>query len=473
MNESLTTLNQTLETPDVKAEDVITNDQFQLGLRTEYKPLLEFLKKDSTIINLSKWCFDPTLLADPDFNKYSKIIIQLFTSSIPSVFQIFVENLTFAKVIHDFLTSDAAKYPLFCGFLNRILSQQIRWGEPTLFKEYLDIGVLLIKNIRNIAIQDLMVTIATRDNIKMFQEMNLILILSEIMISEMNESCASTIQQIYDNISDDSPLIDQFRNTQVIQNIIDFCLSSQSIVLTSDLLDVAIHIVENNMDLLPILEKKKKTFQIRKGNITPISVLMIPLFTQDINQLFTLFFEPEACQYLHQYCAMIIPDLKPEEIISIAKIPRLIDNVIDIFGTDKWCHHMTQIVIVFARILPIYGNLTSKKWDNFMNTSVYEMLRILEEPYGGDIPADDSYMSDDDDPSFEEEEEEEEDESSESESESESENESESESESESDDDDDEKNGSSGSSESSSEDKDKNDCFKGELDLSEEEEEKQ
>ena len=402
---SFDSLNDLLENEKSTVESILTNEHFEQALKCEYEPLLNFLRKDESILNLSKWCFDPKVINDAKFYQYSKIAIQVFTSSIPSVFQIFIENHVFANVMHEFLVEESIKYPVFCGFLNRILSQQIRWGEPVIFKDFLDVGVLLIKGIESIAIQDLMVTIATHNNITMFQEMNLILILSEIMISEMSAAAATTIQQIYDNINDDSPIFNQFKNSQVIQNIIDFCISSKYIVLTSDLLDVAIQIVQANMELFPLIEKKKKIFQLRKDNITYNSVLMIPLFIKDITQLFSLYFEPDAYPKLHQYCSVLIPNLKPEEIIAIARIPRFIDRLIKIHGTDQWCHHMTQIVIVFARILPIYDNFNNKKWGNFLNTVVKNMIRILEEPYGGELPEDEFFSPDD---AHEEEEEEEE-----------------------------------------------------------------
>lgn len=383
----LTKLKSVLDDPQKTLEDIILDSSFQYAFQKEYEPLLNFLKKDETIIELGKYCFDPKMIKKTNFSRLSQLSIQVFSSTLPSIFQIFIKSHVLAQMMHDFLLNDAVSCPLHCGFLYRIISQQVRWGEPIIFSDFLDVGILLLKSIHNLAIQDLIVVISTKNSVTIFQEMNMILLLSEIMISQMDENAASTLIQIYDNISDDSPLMQQYRNSQVVQNIIDFCIASKWIVLSTDLLSIAIQIVESNTDLLPIILKKKKIFEIRKNNITTFSVLTIPLFMPNYLQLFSLYFEPNSCKCLHQLLANDILHLKPEEIVTIARIPNFIDSVVNSYHTKKWCYHMTQIIVIFGRILPMFPNsINNKNWVKFLNSYGNDIIQKLEQPYGGDVP---------------------------------------------------------------------------------------
>lgn len=408
-DELLDYLKTVLDDPSKTIKDILLFSGFQYAFQKEYPPLVDYFKKDENIIELTKYCFNPNMVKIPDFNKLSQASIQILTSTLPSFFQIFVNSHALAKILHDFLMNDAETHPMHCGFLYRVISQQVRWGNPIIFTDYLDIGILLLKSIQNLAIQDLIVAISTNNTITIFQEMNMILLLSEIMISQMDESAASTLIQIYDNISDDSPLMAQYSIFHVVQNMIDFSIASKSIAIPIDLVNISIQIIERNHELLPIIIKKKNFFEIRKNNISYFSVLTIPLFNINTLQLFSFYFEPNACKCLHDHLAVAILSLKTEEIISIAEIPNFIDSIIKAYKLGKRCCHMIQLIIIFGPILlTLKSDFIKQSWIDFFSTDGVNIRNILEQPYGGEVPSKNDTLDDafDEIVNFEEEEEE-------------------------------------------------------------------
>ena len=88
-------------------------------------------------------------------------------------------------------------------------------------------------------------------------------------------------------------------------------------------------------------------------------------------------------------------NLKPEEIVTIARIPNFIDSIVNSYNTKKWCSHMTQIIIIFGRILPMYANnFDNKNWNNFLNSYGNDIIRKLEQPYGGEFPKNNNIIDD-------------------------------------------------------------------------------
>ena len=382
-----TAIQQLLDDSESCTVDAVLGSEFFLqALKQEYKPLLDFLGKDSSIREMAKWIFSVDAMKDPKFNKMSYSVIKVFTSSSPQVFLLFLESAVFADVCYSFLNSNDSTDPKLCGFLYTVLSQQIRWGNPKFFKQYPDVGSLLFARVQNLAIQELIILAASRQNIKIFNDSHLILYLSTVatsLTSEISRAAISILLQLYDALSDESPLLEEFFQPEIVANLFKICIETDSIIISNDVAAVLTSLYTLDCELEPNLTKYSDKLHLSPNNITPISVAFLPVFNPPFLDVFQLFFKPGAHNFLHDYCSKFIMQLTPDEINSLAQDSDFVVELMHHHNTKEWCPHMLQISLVLARMTPECDALAFPEWEDFVEKEIIPLMRIIENDYGG------------------------------------------------------------------------------------------
>ena len=384
--ESAEDLQKLIENPNSSVEDVLSHDYFLQALKQEFKPLLQYISKDSTIKGMAKWIFSESSMSSPQFNKMSSLVVKVFTSSSPQVFMVYLESPVFADVCYSFLSSNDSTNPKLCGFLCFVLSQQVRWGNPKFFKQYSDIGNLLFARMQNLAIQELIVLTASKQSLKIYNDSHLILYLSTIatsLTSDLSRAAIYILLQLYDTLSDESPLLEEFFEPEIVANLFKICLETDSIVIKNDVAAVLTSLYTLDCQLEPNLTKYKDKLLISPNNINPISVAFLPVFNPPFLDVFELFFKPGAHQYLHDYCSKMIMTLSPADINSLAEDSDFVQELLRRHGTAEWCPHMLQISLVLARMTTGCEALHFPQWERFAANEIVPLMRIIENEYGG------------------------------------------------------------------------------------------
>ena len=387
------------------SDDVFKHPLLNDALRDELKPLLDYFTTDAAIDRLADWCFDASSMSKPDFNAMSRISVKLFTSAIPRVFEIFLHSTRLAQRLHEFLESDASTNPLLCGFFSRVMGQQVRWGDPKMFEQYDDVGALLLRRINVLAIQELIVLIGSKPELRVFKDCQLIYELTKIALQEEEDAgCAFAIIQLYDNLSDESPVFEQFFMKEVVVNMVELCLKTSSIIAASDVIDIVSQIVEMDQSLYSVVDVYKPKLLV-PGVINQCTAGALRMFSLQVLEPFTLYFEPRGYIFVHYYCSQLLGELRTQDIIELAQSPNFLDRLMDCFGTPKWCPHMTHLSITFMHVLERCENFHYDRWSAFVQNSLSDMAKALDAPFGGPVPA--RGVCDDSDYASEEEEEEE------------------------------------------------------------------
>lgn len=386
-------IQRVLDNPRSTVENVVGNDYFLQALKVEYKPLLNYVSRDQTIIEMCKWIFSEDKMSDPNYHKMSSSVIRVFTSSIPQVFMVFIESKTFADQCYSFLGSNDSANPQLCGFLYTILSQQIRWGRPKFFKLYQDVGNLLFARMRNLAIQELIVLVATRQSLNLFNDSRFILYLSTVATAQdadVSRPAITILLQLYDSLSDESPLLEEFFKPEIVANLFKVCCETTSPLVANDIAAVLTSLYALSCDLEPNLTKYEKYLRLTKDNITPLSVAFISVYNPSYLDIFQLYFLPNAHLNLHSYCSQLIMRLSFQEINSLVEETDFLEQLMSTYGTPQWCSHMVQISLVLARLTTECSALQFEKWENFVGANIVPLLRIIESEYGGSLISPDS-----------------------------------------------------------------------------------
>lgn len=395
----------TADQPDIDA--ILTHKLFNDAIRNDFQPLTSFLEQDLVIDHMASWCFDISSATKPEFHSMARVCLKLFTSVIPRVFEIFLYSNRLSEKLHEFLTSDSSKSCLLCGFFTRVMTQQIRWGDPRLFAMYDDTGTLLLARVRILAIQELIVLIATRPELSVFAGINLILELSKLALEDVDDThCAFTIIRLYDELADDSPVFSQFFDENVVRNLVELCLASTSVIVSSDMMDIVARIVDMDKKLQPVVDLYKPRL-LQPGVINQYTANALRAFDSRILAPFDLFFEPKGYIFIHYYCAQLLGEMSKEDLIDLAQTPGFLDKLMECFGTYKWCPHMTQLSIAFMRVLESCECFQYDKWTHFVENDLAPLVHALEAPFGGPVPESDEgseYEEEEDEMDFSDEE---------------------------------------------------------------------
>ena len=370
--------------PDI--DKILGHSLLNEALRSEFTPLISFVEADPVIDRLASWCFKQSFTEKPEFNKMSRIALKLFTSVIPRVFEIFLYSNRLAMRLYEFLQGDDSKNPLLCGFFTRIMTQQIRWGDPRLFAMHDDVGALILERVGVLAIQELIVLIATRSELSVFAGIDLVYELSQRALADPDDTlCAFTIIRLYDELADDAPIFTQFFEEKVVRNLVEISLASTSVIVSSDMMDIVARIVDMEEKLQPVVSVYRDRL-LPSGVINQITANAMRVFDTRILAPFDLFFEPKGYIFIHYYCAQLLAEMEPEDIIDLAQTPGFLDKLMACFGTRKWCPHMTQLSIVFIRVLEKCDNFHYDKWTKFVTSDLAPLVQALEAPFGGPVP---------------------------------------------------------------------------------------
>jgi hypothetical protein len=217
---------------------------------------------------------------------------------------------------------------------------------------------------------------------------HLILYLSTIATckdSDKSRAAVSILLQLYDTLSDESPLLEEFFEPENVANLFKICCETDSLLVSNDIATVLTSLYTFECELEPNLTKYKEKLTLSANNITPLSVAFLPIFNPSYLDIFQLFFRPQAHQFLHDYCSQLIMKLTPADINSLAADSDFVYELMRCFGTKDWCPHMVQIALVLARMTCECDALLFQEWENFVKFKILPLMKVIENDYGGPI----------------------------------------------------------------------------------------
>jgi hypothetical protein len=368
-----------LSASPVQFESVILHRQLSLAVLQSYPPLIKFLNMPSTTTAITNYLFNITWLSRPQFHEIAKNIVHLIITGGPDIFGVICGSRIFTNAMHSFLKSDSSKSCRLCGNLSSVLFHTLRLGCSDVFKRFPDMPLLLLGRLDYISIELLLAEIAVFDS-ALLLDSEIILKLSEMAMGQSVEAI-STIIRIWNAISDDSVLFSHFMSPKVISNLFNLVLSETNSRIINDIMAIIAHLHEFGADLGELFDQYTDRLGLRAGNITMLSISALFFTSPDVQQIFSLYFEPDAHRQLHEYCQCLVQMLDPDTMIVVLEIPDFVERLVGAYGTDRWCPHMTDLAYALSRV-----QFDNEIWKSFVSGTFRDVIRTLVQPYGGDLP---------------------------------------------------------------------------------------
>lgn len=124
-------------------------------------------------------------------------------------------------------------------------------------------------------------------------------------------------------------------------------------------------------------------------NLSPVSISAIPLFNYQFSELINLFFCTNECSLIHSTLSEMLINATTDDIAQFRECSDFFTELISIYGTTRWCAHLTHIVIVLNEFGFNGPKNNESKWQAFARDAVPAFKRILDQDYGGPLPIDD------------------------------------------------------------------------------------
>lgn len=380
--------------PDLKLVNVFESPDLMPAIRSESTSLFNYLSQDSVITELTEWCITSKYISNPNYQKYSNIAVSIFLTTSMNIFDFVLGSKAFAETLHHFLESDDSLNSRFCGHFFRILSTQIRWGTPALFKLYNDTQKLLFNRIQMSAIRELIELIILTSAYETLNTREVLTDLAEISSNngEYSYDAESCLIDIFSSLTIDSDIFINFCHPNFINNMINAAILCYSPCMAHDILKMVILISKTHPESISLTEEQKRILLITPDNITNLSIASFPLLiscsTKDdpkltIVDVFSLFFHEKSCPMLHDHLCSMLDEVSCDDVNDIASIPNFLQNLIDCFGTPKWCPHMFKIALTFSSVEVAGSSLRSKNWCGFIRTKFLPIINLIDNGYGG------------------------------------------------------------------------------------------
>lgn len=384
--------------PDLKLVDVFESPDLVSALQAESPSFFNYLSQDSVITELAEWCITSKFVNHPNYQKYSIIAVSIFLSASMNIFDFVLESKTFAETLHHFLESDDSCNSRLCGHFYRILSTQIRWGTPALFTSYNDTQKLLFNRIQMPAIRDMIELIILTSAYETLNTQQVLTDLAEMSSKngKFSYDAESCLIDIFTSLTVDSDIFINFCHPEFINSMVNAAILSPSPCMAHDILKMIISISKISPESIILSEEQKRILLINPDNITNLSVTAIPLIIATSNNenncghhsivdIFSLFFHDKAHPMLHNHLCSMLDDATCDDINQIASIPNFLQNLIDCYGTPKWCPHMLKIALAFSSVEKAGQSLRSKNWCGFIRHKFMPIINLLDNGYGGSI----------------------------------------------------------------------------------------
>lgn len=393
MTKSFKNLDKMLSRKNTDAGDILTDGMFRDAIGDEHKKLIKFLKSKEIIKEMCRYVFTEEYLTKSMHYLIVRNVLFVFTSPRAQFFSFYLESDDFAEECYSFLCSNNSKNPKLCGYFYTILSQQVRVGNPKFFELYPDVGDLLFARIQNNAIQELVVLSVMKLSYAVFSEQQLILNLSTVARYGDEDNAKSSIRvliQIFENVDNDHSLMKQFSDSNVIENIFYACIDGKSPIVQDSLARLLLDFRTNGINIQHLLDEHKERLIIRKNNMSYLTVAFIPHYNPDFHVVFDLFYENDACKYIHNWVSHRIVELDKEQIFYLVKETDFLNNLVHSYNTEKWCSHMLQVTLALARFTAELTFLQMSFWEDFLREKMLRIVEILDNDYGGTTSLDEN-----------------------------------------------------------------------------------
>lgn len=374
-----------LADPNCNLVDVIENEALPFYMKRERRSLVKYLKKETTIRGLVEIVLTEESLRDNSPSLISKALT-IFTSNQPVIFQLFNSSALLADLLHKFLESPASWNSRLVGHFSRIVIPQIRFGVPILFSKYSDVIDLLMQRFYLIGVQEIILTVATRQQSSLFDNYPLVPKLIEMLSGNDEMAAASVLIDLYDQLDEKSPTFIAFRSPDVINAILGFCERHPNSVETVDFVDILSLLLELGVEFPRMSQHQLSRMTISPQNITQYSISAISLLSPSFNPVFDHVFCDKACPSLHGMLLQVITTIDPAELSKYLDSTSFLDDLIDTYGTDKWCRHFNILCIsLVAEKLDCKATQT-ERWKQFVGEHIQPLISVLSDPFGGPTP---------------------------------------------------------------------------------------
>lgn len=359
-------------------------------VRAKNSTFFNNFKQDSILTEICDWCFTSKFKSHPLYAEISKKAVSVLLSSPQSLIEFLITSKLFAKNLSNFLSSDDSKIPTLCSHFSEILISQLSVGTPFLFKNFPKVQKQLLNRIECLAIRYLILTLVSSkvDHINCEQMVN---DLASLADDKSDENAIYLISMIYKTIKGDSKFQTLFNNSFVMDHLLNIAVKTKSAVIQCDLFNCLSDLNFNSDTIYDQQLKEKLT--ISESNINDLAISAIDVMKPPIESLISLFFSKNATMRFHQKILSKIDNCNLRELIEIANTPDFVVNIINAFGTEKWCPHCLQVICYLLNVENYCKPLKSKRWKTFIRDKYYKYIKIMNNEYGGHAPS--PYFQDD------------------------------------------------------------------------------
>lgn len=377
-------INTLLSNPKVRLVDILLSPALLSEVRSENPKLLYYLQDNTIIIELAEWAFSTKYADNPRFIEVSDKSVSVILSSI-SFTEVFIENESFAKILHNFLISDDSKDSRLCGHFLRVIGFHIKLDIPLLFISYLDIQELLFNRIDMYSISELIALIISTNPDNFINSEKMIKDLSYSADVNNDKNSVYLLITILKIVIANPNLSYLFKDDKVLNHLLNVAIKTESALIQSDLFTCLSYLQYQPSKLSDQITIEKLT--ITEKNISDLTTSAIDVLQIPVFNLIPLFFAANATERLHSKILSKIESMNLREFIKVANIPNFITNIINAFGTDRWCPHCAQITMYFYSIQDCCKPLKSKKWRTFVFYKFRPLIKVLDHEYGGHLPS--------------------------------------------------------------------------------------
>ena len=380
MDDSLPEFSKMLQNQSLSVKDILSFKQLGKILISNYHPIFQYISNNSEItLELMEWCFSTKHITDENFNEFSQAAIATIISTSNKIPDL-LKNRNLLNFFISFLKSEDSKNFRLAGYFSRLFLEQLD-AFSYIFEQFDNFAFFLVSRIQSIGIQDLIVEFVKCGKIP-FQCRVLIAEIASIARNSTDCSASLTLCRIYKTIPRNSQSYQEFNSPSMVNTLADAAINSKSPFVINELISVVTDIVYLNPSLKHFTESQVTVMKLTKDNITPISIEAVDIFYNSICDLFEFFFLDER---LHGKLIQKFQMITDDSLIEIAQIPNFIENLIKVYGTDKWCPHCEKVAIELGAINLNCEELQSEEWLNFFDDYIAEKLNILNNTYGGSI----------------------------------------------------------------------------------------
>ena len=370
-------------------DEVILSTSLENAVKAEDQQLFTYLSSDSVLVRLAEYALTSKYPEKGERERLAIAAVSVFLSTTLYIFEFALDSEALADFLHEFLGSDESRDARHCGHFGRIMEAQIRWGTPLLFTKYDDVVTLLLNRIDVLGIREFLVLVLLTSGDDIIDTRRVVIELSEMAKGgdegRKLDGC-SCLVETFNSLTPDNEVFRYFCEPVVISNLVDAALATTRAILVVDLLRIVGKICLFDPELVSLSDAQMERLALDPGHIDLWSSSAVDIVRPDAIELFKLFFEPEAHEFLHEKMIQVFDEQDREQLMKIAAIPDFLNNLVAAYNTDRWCPHMFRVAIMFSS-----ADLTclvprKRRWKRFLSHEFMRTVHIMNSDYGGRIP---------------------------------------------------------------------------------------